>query len=147
MIEAIPTKLVRWFVSRGDSWELNLFVDSVNKYSERMTHVLVKNDDFDDVNSNWKLLKESPYLEAVEKYELIDFPQLERGCALAISDGYSTYEDAANRGVSYEGYDIEKDRMFERRAMSSFIDKVSACFASSGQFDALLEFSKSFKLS
>lgn len=149
LIEAIPTKLVRWFVSKEDSRDLDLFVDSVNKYSERMTHVLVqnKNSGLDDVNSNWKLLKESPYLEAVERSLLMDFPLLENGCALAISDGRSTYEDVANKGASYGRYYTEKDRMFECWAMNSFIDKVSACFASSGQFDSLLEFSKSFKLS
>ncbi|NES64016.1 MAG: hypothetical protein F6K24_01520 [Okeania sp. SIO2D1] len=124
LIENIPTRFVRWFVCDGERKSLDLFVDSVDRYSERMTHVLVKND-YRHPDRKWDFLDESPYLEAIEKSLVIDFPVFEGFC-------HGVLELADSREESHP--------------VHGFISEFSACFTESGQFDALIEFSKAFKL-
>ncbi|MEM9272355.1 MAG: hypothetical protein AAGA80_05250 [Cyanobacteria bacterium P01_F01_bin.143] len=101
-------KVVRWFVSYGDQYSLDAFVDSVDRYSDFMTHVLVLR------GSAWNFLGQSPYLEAINNSVVVDFPILQDGFRYGFSKGNT--------------------------------DVVPACFAESGQFDDLIDFSKKFKL-
>ena len=106
---AKSVKVVRWFVSKGRQKELDVFVESVDRYSDSMIHVLVRKG-----GDCWDLLKQSPYLEAVNNSVVVDFPRLPAG-----------FQHDFSRGIT---------------------DEVPVCFASSGLFDDLIEFSNDFKL-
>ncbi|GGA57236.1 hypothetical protein [Okeania sp. KiyG1] len=132
LAESLPTpvKFVRWFVTNGEHNSMNLFVDSINKYSHKMTHVLVKNHHFSD---DWNLLEEPVYATAISKALTIDFPTLKESCATEIRGSEMSYERALNG----EGY--FRNKVVDRHVVKVFIDKFSAIFKQTEQFKNLEE--------
>ncbi|BAZ49142.1 mobilization protein MobD-like protein [Nostoc sp. NIES-4103] len=66
----------KWFVSTGGYDSLNLFVQSVNSYGDRILHILVKNFGLCD---DWEHVESDPVMQKLLKkhrIQVIDFPKL-----------------------------------------------------------------------
>ena len=126
-----PIKFTKWFVSNGQQDSLDLFVDSVKSYGDKMTHVFVKNSFFCD---DWSLLNSSPYNDAIGKYIEVDFPSLDEASATAIRNEKLNYDDAM-QGAGYF-----RNKLIARHTIAVFIKKFSAAFEETKQFDSLIKF-------
>nr|WP_293092916.1 hypothetical protein [Okeania sp. SIO2F4] len=119
-----PIKFVKWFVSNGLKDSLELYKDSVNKYSRenpgKMTHILVKNNFFCD---DWKLLDNQDYSEVITKDFTMEFPALDEMYSIHIRDEKLDYDDA----ISGQGF--FRNKVIARHAVFKFTKKVSEGFA------------------
>jgi hypothetical protein len=69
-------RLVKWFVCTGAYDSVKLFIESLDKFKDTITHVLVKNEAMCD---EWKRVLEKPELKsAIAKYKVkeVAFPKL-----------------------------------------------------------------------
>lgn len=128
-----PVRFVKWFVTNGQKDSLDLYVDSFNGYSDKMTHILVKNNYFCD---DWSLLNNPLYLEVVNKSIVLDFPGLDEDYSTAIRNEKLDYDDAIGGAGYFRG------KLIARHALTVFIKRFSVAFEGSKQFDSLLGFSK-----
>lgn len=125
-----PIKFTKWFVTNGQKDSLNLFVDSVNEYGERMSHILVKNNYFCD---DWELLNNPPYSDALKKSSILNFPAMDEDYATAIRNGKLDYDDAI------AGAGFFRNKLIARHAIFGFVNKFSTAFEDTKQFDYLIK--------
>ena len=125
-------RIVKWFVTNGEDLSLSGFSESVRNHTE-IPHILVKNEKFatkegsglsEDLRCSgaggWDLLEDSKYSGAVKK-------------SLVVS--YTEFDEPVDESV-WDKLDPSLD----------IDEEILSCFAESGQFENLVEFSKEFKL-
>ncbi|MDY7008551.1 MAG: hypothetical protein SWX82_32675 [Cyanobacteriota bacterium] len=125
-----PIKFTKWFVTNGQKDSLNLFVDSVDEYGGKMTHLLVPNNYFCD---DWSLLNNPPYSDALKKSSILNFPALDEDYATAIRNGKLDYDDAI------AGAGFFRNKLIARHAIFGFVNKFSTAFEETKQFDSLIK--------
>lgn len=124
--EEYGVSFYHWFVCSGGYDSINLFMQSVTSYDQRMKHILVRNwgmcDDWEHVDEDEQLAK----LIKKHKVKVIDFPKLAYRERNIIDRERMTYADAQK----YKNFGV-----ISKQRISNFLKKAYGAFDSTGVWD------------
>lgn len=119
-------KFCKWFVCNGGYDSVNLFVQSINSYESRMSHILVKNL---GVCDEWEQLEEDESVQKlIKKYKVksMEFPKL------AYREGYIINQ----KRLSFaEAREYKEFSVMGRQRVANFLKAAYAAFDSVGVWD------------
>ena len=116
----------KWFVCNGEYDSVKLFINSVNSYDDKVTHILVKNlglcDEWEQVDEDEELQK----LLKKHKIHVINFPKLSYRERYIINKNRLTFAEARE----YKEFSV----MAQQRVVN-FLKAAYAAFDSAGVWD------------
>ncbi|MBD2091833.1 mobilization protein MobD-like protein [Microcoleus sp. FACHB-1515] len=112
-----------WFVCDGEDDSINLFLQSINYYQDKMPHILIRNW---GRCSDWEYFEENTELQdAIEQYRVpvIDFPKLSDGKRIKINARRWTFEEAL---------ESPEFKIIAKQDIKRFLDEAYTALESSG---------------